>query len=706
MQLPGAEDGLGPMLDPEAPDRRSASPLVEADQQIDSLLPPPSTASSNGGAVEGEEYANAILGESFNSASVPLPPAADPPPSPAAAEGLAGETGAAGSSLDAAVDGEFAHLPTETQSWSRAGRPPHDHARVLLGPSGASLARRGPLVPSRPSPLHLNVLVAGGSFLGKSTLVHNLALHLGAHPDELGQPREPGSPLSSFASAPESLATRLPSIPLPGTGRTLVAAIQDTPGTGADRDLVGHLRCMVRWLLSQRQRDYEWAHGASGLAGECLGALPHGATICLFMVQPHGLSGCELAYLSALSRLVAVVPLIAKADAHTEQELRELRGRLEQAMGARKDGEGRVAPFRFSPAALEAVQMPPGSSVFSVLASRTLDELVLPDGGRVWVPVREYGWGSVSSADPAASDALALKRLLTEDVWALLEDARDRYSSFCSAYEAAGRDIEPLLERIVGDFSRELLGEEAGDPAAGAAVAGAAAASPPHRVEAHRAEHERLQQALAALKAVMAATSTDLEPPGVGGSAPVPQRSEPMAVAPGAAAAAGPAVTNESSTPGSAAAAAGGVSGAEAGSGTAHLPAPVDAGKAAGTASSTPGAPPDPLGAGCRPANRGVAREQDKTKGTKVASRRPGPCTSLSLSSAAVRSSAAATTSSAMGAGAFVAAARLPPSLFGPPPNPTAPAAIGGPAVLQQSPAPGRAPREMCPPGLLSFSRG
>ncbi|KXZ44606.1 hypothetical protein GPECTOR_64g100 [Gonium pectorale] len=364
------------------------------------------------------------------------------------------------------------------------------------------------MAPSRPSPLHLNVLVAGGSFLGKSTLVHNLALHLGAHPQELGEPREPGTPLSSFASAPDFLATRLPPIPLPGTGRTLLAAIQDTPGTGADRDLVGHLRCVVRWLLSQRQRDYEWAHGASGLAGECLGALPHGATICLFVLQPHGLSACDLAYLSALSRLVAVVPIIAKADTHTEEELSELRSRLEQAMEARTDGQGRpapAAPFRFSPAALEAVQLLPGSSVFSVLASRTLDELVLPDGGRVWVPVREYGWGSVSAADPAASDTLALKRLLTEDVWALMEDARDRYSSYCSTYEAAGRDIEPLLEHIVGDFSSELLWEEAGGAAAEAV--GAAAATPPQRAEREEAQPAEQDAAATAAAAAGAAAA-------------------------------------------------------------------------------------------------------------------------------------------------------------------------------------------------------
>ncbi|KXZ44679.1 hypothetical protein GPECTOR_64g99 [Gonium pectorale] len=458
---------------------------------------------------------------------------------------------------------------TGSESWEHLEEPVQgEHtAPTSSGAGGTS-----------PSPLHLNVLVAGGSFLGKSTLVHNLALHLGAHPQELGQPREPGTPLSSFASAPDSLATRLPPIPLPGTGRTLVAAIQDTPGTGADRDLVGHLRCVVRWLLSQRQRDYEWAHGASGLAGECLGALPHGATLCLFMVQPHGLSACELAYLYALNRLVAVVPLIAKADAHIDEELRELRGRLEQVMEARADAEGQPAPaatFRFSPAALEAVQLPPGSSVFSVLASRTLDELVLPDGGRVWVPVREYGWGSVSSADPAASDTLALKRLLTEDVWALMEDARDRYSSFCSAYEAAGRDFEPLLERIVGDFSREL--GEAGDVAA-VAASGTAAATPPllerRQEEAHRTEQERLQEALAAVKADMAAASPDREPPI--GSAPTQQSSELRAAAPGAAAGADSVASLEASTPGSAAATAGGISGAKASSGSAHHPAPVE----------------------------------------------------------------------------------------------------------------------------------
>ncbi|KXZ51458.1 hypothetical protein GPECTOR_12g421 [Gonium pectorale] len=206
--------------------------------------------------------------------------------------------------------------------------------------------------------------------------------------------------------------------------------------------------------------------------------------------RPRSLPAADLEYLSALSRLVAVVPVIAKADCHTREELAGYRRRVERAMAARCDAQGRpdpVRPFRFSAAALDAVQLgfdgdgdsdsdpaaadAVGGAVFSVLTSRTLEELEVEaaapggssadgggDGGpaSVLVPVRTYGWGRVSGGDPAASSTMALQRLLTEDVWALMEDARDRYLAFCSAYEATGRRIEPLLEQLLAPYDAAL----------------------------------------------------------------------------------------------------------------------------------------------------------------------------------------------------------------------------------------------------------
>ncbi|KXZ51459.1 hypothetical protein GPECTOR_12g422 [Gonium pectorale] len=134
------------------------------------------------------------------------------------------------------IGSEQVTTPVGSEKGAAAATP-----SVPTSGSVAAAAWRIARVPCVSSPLHLNVLVAGGSSLGKTTFIHNMCARLGA-PDEAAELVSGGSPgaassVSSFAFAPESLATRLPPIPLPGTGRTLLAAFQDTPGTGADRDL-------------------------------------------------------------------------------------------------------------------------------------------------------------------------------------------------------------------------------------------------------------------------------------------------------------------------------------------------------------------------------------------------------------------------------------------------------------------------------------
>ncbi|GLC59030.1 hypothetical protein PLESTB_001434700 [Pleodorina starrii] len=361
-------------------------------------------------------------------------------------------------------------------------------------------------------PLHLNLLVVGGPGLGKTQLVQNMAAWYGGGGGGGGGAPEVGSrghgtaTLADFIRDPESMCTALPDIPLDDTRRTVKLQLQDTPAYGDTLDLRAHLRAVVQWQLRQQARNYEWAGGSHGLVRHSLGVLPHAATVCLFLLPPHRWAAADLEYMSALSKVVPVIPLISKADCHTPEELRDYRRHITHALAARKNATGEsepVEPFRFSPAALASLQVAPiptlstgrndgtdenggdddqvkqqeaSLCVFSVITSRHYQQVPLPtpeaagqqqESGRgsgggggsaavVLVPVRRYPWGSADALRRDHSDTVLLQRLLREDVWSLLEEAVRRYLAFCEQYDAAGRDVERLAEEILASYDVSL----------------------------------------------------------------------------------------------------------------------------------------------------------------------------------------------------------------------------------------------------------
>ncbi|GLC36533.1 hypothetical protein PLESTM_000457100 [Pleodorina starrii] len=255
-------------------------------------------------------------------------------------------------------------------------------------------------------PAYLRVMVAGGPALGKTRWIRNLAHMYGSSTDPALRTDEqadaagrsssaifpPDGPtsLAIFRTRPDALAVRLGPIPLPTTsGRRLHLTLQDTPSLGGTCEEAGGvrepgevLRDLMSYLATQLALDHEFAGGATALAtgGSADGLLPYGVNLCVYFLPPHRLRPCDLAAMSALSRLAPLLPVLAHADSMEPHELERYRQQVAGAM-ASYQLQGEAAPIRvaqFDPWVIDALGLDPHrreslrTGVFAVMASETL----------------------------------------------------------------------------------------------------------------------------------------------------------------------------------------------------------------------------------------------------------------------------------------------------------------------------------------------
>jgi len=61
--------------------------------------------------------------------------------------------------------------------------------------------------------------------------------------------------------------------------------------------------------------------------------MKHGITVCLYFLPPHRVKEVDWFMMEGISSLVAVVPIIAKADTHTAPEMEAYRNEILQVRG-------------------------------------------------------------------------------------------------------------------------------------------------------------------------------------------------------------------------------------------------------------------------------------------------------------------------------------------------------------------------------------
>ena len=261
-----------------------------------------------------------------------------------------------------------------------------------------SLAREG---------FRLNVLVAGETGLGKSTLVDCL----------FGLPADDDDGAGTH-SAPEVTLRRRERVMIEGNVRLVLGTVE-TEGLGdqLDRGKSGTaIADYVDRLLEQRleeeikaERRLDGGDGATPApgAGTATPKLTFARRaerihVCLYLVAPttRALKAHDRHVLQLLHRRVSLLPVIAKADTVTDAERAECKAAVADQL--------RLAGIE--------CYTPHGDTAYAahfplaVVASRERAEV----GGRV-VPVRRYPWGVVDAEDPGVSDLARLRQLLLRE---------------------------------------------------------------------------------------------------------------------------------------------------------------------------------------------------------------------------------------------------------------------------------------------------
>ena len=235
---------------------------------------------------------------------------------------------------------------------------------------------------------HLNLMVVGAGGLGKSTFVNSL--FLAALQGEETEKKGGGGETTTVAE--EALV-------LKENGVTLHLTLVDTPGFG---DAIDNSACWEP-LLAYVERKYA-DYFAEETKVERAETIPDGRVhVCLYFIAPsgHGLKPLDVQAIKALSARVNVVPVIAKADTLTPDELLSFKARVRQEI---KTANIRV--YNFPDSEGEEKETPP-ILPFAVIGSNGTVE----SGGRR-VRARRYPWGIVEVENPEHNDFIALRKAL------------------------------------------------------------------------------------------------------------------------------------------------------------------------------------------------------------------------------------------------------------------------------------------------------
>ena len=89
----------------------------------------------------------------------------------------------------------------------------------------------------------------------------------------------------------------------------------DTPGYGDNLDATDDFRKIKDFI----QRQYEALYDAQSSTPRCHDSL---VTCCLYFIAPHRIKENDIRFMQEVSKMVPVVPVIAKADTMTRDETR------------------------------------------------------------------------------------------------------------------------------------------------------------------------------------------------------------------------------------------------------------------------------------------------------------------------------------------------------------------------------------------------
>uniref|UniRef100_A0A914C761 Septin n=1 Tax=Acrobeloides nanus TaxID=290746 RepID=A0A914C761_9BILA len=240
-------------------------------------------------------------------------------------------------------------------------------------------------------------MVVGQSGLGKSTFINSLFL------------AEINDPQAKAQFIPSTVKIESKTVCLIENDVRLNVTFVDTPGFG---DAVDNSNCWepIIKYIDDKYADY--------LAEETKIERPsliedHRAHLCLYFIAPtgHGLKPLDLEFMKALQDRVNIVPVIAKADTLTSQELARFKKNIIHDLEANQ-----IKLYAFpEPENLSSNDTKDGTKLvdhrnripFAVIGSN-----LLKDAHGRKVRVREYAWGTVEVENMAHNDFIALRDII------------------------------------------------------------------------------------------------------------------------------------------------------------------------------------------------------------------------------------------------------------------------------------------------------
>lgn len=280
--------------------------------------------------------------------------------------------------------------------------------------------------------MYLRIMLVGESGTGKTTFVNNLfRAYRGG---DLLPPHAKGgasTASSRFQTDPQSLCTTF-AVQDEAERTRIHYSVQDTPGYGDSFDIAKRLREILDFVSRQQLAylDLERTLRTDDHPDARI-------DVCLYFIPPHRLKEVDVTFMKELSAVVALIPVIAKADSMTASELIAFKQHV--LTEAKSHG---IPFFDFSASAISEVgvsdrnedlgSVPP----FAIVSSDDADYVEMT--GTFW-PVRSYLWGTCQAFNRSHSDVPLLKQLLLEDGYHdIRASTRVHYNTFKAKQMAQG----------------------------------------------------------------------------------------------------------------------------------------------------------------------------------------------------------------------------------------------------------------------------
>jgi septin 7 len=293
------------------------------------------------------------------------------------------------------------------------------------------------------------IIVVGESGLGKSTLVNTL-FNSAIYPEK--QPQE----LSN--ETPKTIAIQALTSELEENGVRLKLTVIDTPGFG---DYLNNDMCWQPILENLDQRFESFLEQENRVNRKKI--VDNRVHACLYFIAPtgHSLKPVDVEFMKRLQHRVNLIPVIAKADTLTDDEMRVFKSRILENIKEHgiKIFLPSVGPNDDAETVAESKDLL-SRMPFAVVGSM---QDVMIDGRRV--RARQYPWGIIEVDNDAHNDFVKLRQML---VRSHMEDLKDitnngiyehfrtqKLSNGGATVEPSG-EVNPLLK-----FEEEKAAHEA-----------------------------------------------------------------------------------------------------------------------------------------------------------------------------------------------------------------------------------------------------